>query len=170
MAEKKQEVSPAKAGGEIQRATPVRAISPFEEMDRLFEGFFPRGWMRPFHLDRPGWGELALPFEGKMPRLDVIERDTEVVVRAEVPGVEKKDLDVTVTDNAVTIKGQTSHETKEEKGDYRRCEISRGAFTRTVALPADVDGSKAKAVFKDGVLELTMPKVEKTKRHSIKLD
>jgi HSP20 family protein len=163
------ETKPA-AKGEVQKATPTRALSPFEEMDRLFEHFFPRGWMRPFHWERPSWSELALPFEGKLPRVDVIDRDTEIVVRAEVPGVDKKDLDVSMTDNTVTIKGSTSHEEKEEKGDYYRCETSRGSFTRTVALPGDVDSSKAKSKFKDGVLELTLPKVEKSKRRSIKID
>jgi len=101
--------------------------------------------------------------------VDVIDRDDEVVVKAELPGVEKKDLDVSVTETSVTIKGTTSHEEKEEKGDYYRCEISRGAYARTVALPSYVDADKAKASFKDGVLELTLPKVEKSKRRSIEI-
>jgi HSP20 family protein len=87
-----------------------------------------------------------------------------------VPGVEKKDLDISVGEDSVTIKGSTSKEEKEEKGDYYRREISRGSFIRTVALPATVDGTKAKASFKDGMLELTLPKTEKAKRHSVKLD
>jgi len=157
-------------GKEIQKAAPSRALSPFEEMDRMFEGFFPRGRLRPFRWEWPSWGELPAAFEGKMPKVDVIDRDEEILVRAEVPGVEKKDLDVSMTDNTVTIKGSTRHEEKEEMGDYYRCEISRGTFSRTVALPGGVDGSKAKASFKDGVLELTLPKLEKSKRHSIKLD
>jgi len=106
----------------------------------------------------------------KVPKVDVIDREGEVVVKAEIPGVEKKDIDISVGEDAVTIKGEIRHEEKEEKGDYYRCEISRGAFSRTVALPAAVDGAKAKANFKDGVLELTLPKVEKAKRHTIKLD
>jgi len=102
--------------------------------------------------------------------VDVIDRDDEVVVRAEVPGVEKDDLDVSVSDNAVTIKGETKREEKEEKGDYYRCEISRGTFARTVVLPDYVDSDSVKAKFEDGVLELTLPKVEKVKRRSIKID
>jgi HSP20 family protein len=104
-----------------------------------------------------------------MPKVDVIERDDEVIVKAELPGVDKKDLDVSVTENSVTIKGTTSHEEKEEKGDYYRCEISRDAYARTVALPSYVDADKAKANFKDGVLELKLPKVEKSKRRSIEI-
>ena len=155
---------------EIQSARPARTLSPLEEMDRMFENFFPRGWMRPFRREWPAWSELAAPFEGHMPKVDVIDRDDEVLVRAEVPGVEKDDLDVSVSDNSVTIKGNTRHEEKEEKGDYFRCEISQGSFARTVALPDYVDTQAAKAGFKDGVLELTLPKVEKAKRRSIKID
>jgi HSP20 family protein len=154
---------------ELQKAEPKRALSPFEEMDRLFEDYFSRGWMRPFRWEWPSLGEMAKPFEGKMPKVDVIERDDEVVVKAELPGIDKKDLDVSVTENSVTIKGSTSHEEKEEKGDYYRCEISRGAYARTVALPSYVDADKAKASFKDGVLELKLPKVEKSKRRSIEI-
>jgi len=165
----KTEVAKTK-GQEMQKAAPMRAMSPFEEMDRMFESFFPRAWMRPFRGELPIWSELAAPFEGKMPKVDVIDRDDEIVVRAEVPGVDKKDLDVSMTDDTVTIKGTTSHEEKEEKGDFYRCEISRGSFSRTVALPVGVDGAKAKAKFQDGVLELTMPKTEKAKRVSVKVE
>ena len=154
---------------ELQKAEPKRALSPFEEMDRLFEDYFSRGWMRPFRWEWPSLGEMAKPFEGKMPKVDVIERDDEVIVKAELPGVDKKDLDVSVTESSVTIKGTTSHEAKEEKGDYYRCEISRGAYARTVGLPSYVDADKAKARFKDGVLVLKLPKVEKSKRRSIEI-
>jgi HSP20 family protein len=154
---------------ELQKAEPKRALSPFEEMDRMFEDYFSRGWMRPFRWEWPSIGEMAKPFEGKIPKVDVIERDDEVVVKAELPGVEKKDLDVSVTENSVTIKGSTSHEEKEEKGDFYRCEISRGAYSRTVSLPSYVDADKAKATFKDGILELTLPKVKKSKRRTVEV-
>jgi HSP20 family protein len=157
-------------GQELQQARPARGLSPFEEMERMFDNYFSRGWLSPLRREWPSWAELAAPFEGKIPRVDVVDRDGEVVVKAELPGVDKKDLDITVTDNTVTIKGSTSHEEKEEKGDYYRCEISRGSFSRMVALPADVDSAKAKSKFKDGVLELTLPKLKKSKRHSIKID
>jgi HSP20 family protein len=170
--EKQETVSVEKKGQEIQvqRAAPARALSTIEEMERMFDNFFRRGSMRPFHWDWPSWSELAAPLEDKPPRVDVIDRDNEIVVRAEAPGVDKDNLDVTLSDNTITIKGSTSHEEKEEKGDYYRCEISRGSFTRTVALPADVDGSQAKASFKDGMLEVTMPKVTPAQRHTIKVE
>ena len=153
---------------EIQKA-PARALSPFEEMDRMFDQYFRRGWMRPWRFEWPSLPDVGLP-EMIVPKVDVIDRENEVVVKAEIPGVEKKDLDISVGEDTVTIKGSTRHEEKEEKGDYYRCEISRGAFSRTVALPATVDGGKAKGSFKDGVLELILPKVEKAKRHAVKVE
>lgn len=155
-----------------ERKLPVRAAWPFEEMEhameRMFEGWFPRRWLSPLRFDRPLASELA--FEAWMPKVNVIERDEEVVVRAELPGVEKKDLDISLTENALTLKGQTSREEKEEKGHYYRCEVSRGEFVRTLMLPAGVDTEKAKAEFKEGVLELTLPKLEKAKRRTLKLE
>lgn len=162
-------------GKEVQKAVPARVLGPFEEMERMmermFEGnLFSRGWMSPLRWERPLWRETTAPFEGRIPNVDVIDREDEVLVRVELPGVEKKDLQVSMSDSTVTIKASTKHEEKEEKGDYYRCEISQGSFARTVPLPAEVDGSKSKAKFKDGVLELTLPKIEKSKRRSISVD
>jgi HSP20 family protein len=156
-------------GKEVEKAAPApgRATTPFEDIDRLLESLSLRGWMRPMRMDWPGWGELQLPLEARMPRVDVVDREAEVVVRAELPGVDKKDLQVSATDNTVTIKGSSRHEEKEEKGDFYRCEISRGSFSRSVVLPAVVDGTKGSASFKDGVLELVLPKAEKAKRRNI---
>ena len=134
---------------------------PKEPVERLFDDFFGGQWLRP-----SAW-ERMLPEMPAMPSVDVIDRDDEVVVRAEVPGYKKEDIEISVSDSSLTIKGETKTEEKEEKGDYYRCEISRGAFTRTVELPAAVDDSKAKASMKDGMLELTLPKLEKSKRHTI---
>jgi len=158
-----------KRSQEIQKAAPARALSPFDEMDRMFDGFFRRGMMRPWRFEWPTFPEMALP-EMKIPKVDVVDRENEVLVKAEIPGVDKKDIDISVGEDTVTIKGETRREEKEEKGDYYRCEISHGAFSRTVALPAAVDGAEAKANFKDGVLELTLPKIEKAKRHSVKVE
>jgi HSP20 family protein len=161
----------ATKGKEVQRAESPRMLSPFEEMDRWFENAFPRGWMRPFQWGEwPMWGELARPFEARIPRVDVIDRDEEVMLRAELPGIEKKDLDISVTDNAVSIKATSSAEKKEEKGDYYRCEISRGSFSRTIALPSNVEAEKAAASFKEGILELTLPKVKKSQRRRVNVE
>lgn len=157
---------PAKAKAELRPAAPPRQLGRFEDLDRFFDQFLRRSWLRPWHLDWPSFPEFALP-ELKAPKVDVIDRDGEVVIKAEIPGVDKKDLDISVGDDSVTIKGETRKEEKEENGDYYRCEISRGSFSRTVALPAAVDGVKAAATFKDGILELTIPKVRAAKRHKI---
>ena len=154
----------------LKKQEPAATPSPFEEMEQFFDNYFSRGWMHPFRWTRPSWGDLPMPFEGKMPRVDVVDRDDEIIVKAEVPGVDKKDLDITVTENTVSIKGSTSHEEKEEKGDYYHCEISSGSFSRVVPLPSDVDAENAKSKFKDGVLELTLPKVKKTKRCTVKVE
>jgi len=155
---------------DLEKARPARALSPFGDMERMFENMFAPGWLRPMRWEWPSWSEVAAPFEGRTPKVDVIDRDEEVLVRAELPGVDKKDLDVSVSTSSVTIKASTRKEQKEEKGDYYRCEIAQGSFARTLALPADVDGDKAKAVFKDGVLELTLPKVAGSRKQSVKVE
>jgi len=173
MAASKEEMKHVQHSGKgkgIEAGRPMRALSPFDDMDSWFESFFPRGWPQAFRRGGPWWSESAAPFEGRMPKVDVIDRDDQVLVRAEVPGVEKNDLDVSVSDGAVTIKGHTKHEEKEEKGDYYRHEISRGAFARTVALPDYVNTEAVTAKFKDGVLELSLPKIEKAKRRNVKID
>ena len=136
----------------------------------MFGGVFPRARLRPLDWEWPTLGEMTSLVEAKMPKLDIVERDNEVVVRAELPGVDKKDIDVSVTDSTITIKGCTKKETREEKGDYFRSEISQGSFSRTATLPCDVDGKKAHATFTDGILELTIPKLEASKRHAIKVE
>lgn len=154
---------------EVQKVEPTHALSPFEEMERMFEQNFSRGWMHPFQFDWPSFSKMKA-FEGKTPSVDVIEKDDEIIVKAELPGVDKKDLDISVTNNTVTIKGTTSHEEKEEKGDYYRCEISRGSYSRTLSLPAEVDEDKTKAKFKNGILNLTLSKLKKSKRHNVKVE
>lgn len=167
--EGKGEQASAEKGQEIQKATSSGLMGSFEEMDQMFENSIREGWLQPWRFKWPSFPELAT-LETKLPKMDVIERDNEIIVRAEVPGVDKKDLDISVSDNTLTIKGSTRREEKDEKGDYYRHEISTRAYNRMVALPADVDGAKAKASFKDGMLELTLPKTGKVARHSIKLD
>jgi HSP20 family protein len=161
---------------EVQRVEPSRALSPFDEMerlweetDRLFGGVFPTPFRGGMLSGFPGLSRRALAAEEWLPRMDVIDRDEEVVIKAELPGVEKDDLDLSVSDNTVTLKGETKKEQKEESGKYYRCETCRGSFSRTVSLPYEVDASKAKASFTNGLLELNLPKKAKSKRHSIKI-
>jgi HSP20 family protein len=143
---------------------------PIAEMERAFDRFFGRNWPSVRR-----WGDFTaldnlFEAEGlRMPSLDVVDRDNEVLVRAEIPGVEKKDISVTLTDNLLTIKGQSKKEEKEEKGDYHRHEISSSSFARAVTVPASVDVSKTVANLKDGILEIKLPKIESSKRRNIEV-
>jgi len=164
--QEKHEVA-VKSGKAIEKA-PARMVSPFEDFERFFDQLAPRSWLRSMRWPRalaPELGEMEL----WAPRVDVIDRDNEVVVKVEVPGVKKEDVQISLTGNLMTIKGETKREEKEERGDYYRCEISRGTFTRMLTLPADVDDEKAKAELRDGMLEITLPKLEQAKRRDIKI-
>ena len=105
-----------------------------------------------------------------IPKIDVIDKDQEILVKAELPGIDKDDLDISVSSNQLVIKAKTMHESKEEDGDYVKREISRNEIYRSVLLPSDVDDSKVKSKFKNGVLSLTLPKHEGSQRRKIKVD
>ncbi|MFW2371507.1 MAG: Hsp20/alpha crystallin family protein [Gammaproteobacteria bacterium] len=167
---KKTDVTASKKGQDIQHVTPRSMFNPFEEMEHWLENAFPARWRRRFRGGWPSWDEFALPFEGRAPSVDIIDRDNEIQLRAEIPGVEKKDLDISVTEDSVSIKGSTEHEEVEEKGEYYRRETSSGSFSRTVMLPSEVDSSKVKAKFKNGVLEMTLAKVKQSKRQKISVE
>lgn len=155
-------------GKDLQTPQRGQLLNPFDEMDRWFDEMFPRNWMQPFF--RRGWPDFESPFGGKPPKVDVIDRDTEVVVRAELPGVHKEDLEVSLSDNMLTIRAHSRRETTDEKGHYHRREIATGELERSLRLPANVEGDKTKATFKDGVLELVAPKVAGAARQNIKIE
>ena len=159
-------VNKQKAAG---RSSPVHMMTPFEEMEHWFEDTFPMNWMRRHRMEMPSFGNLSASFDQRMPKVDVVDRDDEVFIKAEMPGIDKKDIEVSMTDNTITIKGTTSKEEKEEKGEYYRCEISQGSYSRSLALPAEVNVDKSEATFKDGVLELRLPKLERAKRRNLKV-
>ncbi len=152
--------------GAMQRSGPALPRT-FEDMEHLFDEYFPRPWMRRWGW--PSWGELTQPLERMAPRVDVIDRDDEVVIRAELPGVTKDDLDVSVDEHSITIKGSIRREEKKEEGEYYRAEIARGDFSRTIRLPSAVDAEKVEAKFRDGILELKMPKIAASKRQRIEI-
>lgn len=152
---------------QVQTARPL-TLNPFDEVEHLFEDFLNRGgWLQPFL--RRGLGDMESAL-GRTPRVDVIERDDEVVVKAELPGVSKDNLDVSIDENVLSIRASVHSEKKEEKGQYVRREMRRGEFQRNVRLPGQVAGDKATASFKDGVLEVTVPKTATSTRKSIKID
>jgi HSP20 family protein len=135
-----------------ERALATRGGDPLitlrNQINRLFEDFWSAPW-----LARGGEG-----FGGFWPQVDVTETDKEVKVCAELPGVDAKDVDVSVENGTLIIRGEKKYEREEnERGQYRM-ERSYGSFERSIALPAEVDEAKAKAEFKSGVLRLTLPK------------
>lgn len=152
---------------ELMEAVPRRELHLFDEMDRLFDAMFHRGWLRPFRESWPEWAGLGETFEMTAPRVDLIDREEELLVRAEVPGVEKKDLEVDLSGQMLTIRGERRREEKKEEGEYFRSEIARGSFSRTLRLPEEVDFEKARAEFADGMLEIHLPKTHKTERRRI---
>jgi len=136
------------------------------EMNRLFDDFF-----TDFSL-APRWGGRESAPTAFSPRVDVSETDKEVKISAELPGMDERDINVEMEDGAVTIRGE-KREDREDKGKnwYSR-EQSYGAFHRVIPLPASVDGEKAKAKFKKGILTVTAPKrgEEQTRRKDIAIE
>lgn len=158
---------------DIKETTPSparRIMSPFDDFDNLFTNLRNSDWMHPFHWPSAAQSHIPMFAEGKLPKVDIIDSDNDLLIRAELPGVDKKDLDISMTDNSVTLKASTSYEDKEEKADYFRSEIAHGEYSRTIGLPADVNIDKAKSSFKNGVLELTVPKVARSQRRNIKVE
>ena len=159
-------------GTETTPAKPARRsalMRPFEEMERMYDELMPRGWMRPLQMDWLPGRTLSPLFPHRMPAVDIIDRERDVLVRAEVPGVRKEDIKVSVSDHTLTIKGHTEHEEEEKRDDYYRHELSYGDFTRTLELPAAVDDAKVEATMKNGILEIRLPKLEPAKQREIEV-
>lgn len=151
---------------EMTEAVPRRDLTLFDEMDRLFDTMTHRGWMHPFRDIWPEWMAMEPTF-AITSKVDVVDREAEILVRAEVPGVEKDDLHVELAGDLLTITGERKQEETKEEGAYYRSEIARGSFTRTIRLPAEVSLDETQAELKDGVLEIHLPKTQKTERHRI---
>jgi HSP20 family protein len=144
----------------IARWTPMAHLASFQhEMNRMFDEFF-----------RGGNGEAAgTGLSSWTPAVDIHETDDGFVIKAELPGVSKDDVSVDVHQNTLTLRGQRKHEAEVKHERYHRVERAYGTFQRSFVLPAVVDQDKVQATFKDGVLELHLPKSEaaKPKRISI---
>ena len=117
-----------------------------QEMDRLFDRFF-----------EPQWGELPVLGDWA-PSLDLSETKEALVVKMEVPGMDPKDMQLSLQENLLTVKGEKKQEKDEKDEQYHRVERSYGAFTRAVRLPIAVDAQKVTASFKNGLLVVTLAK------------
>lgn len=157
---------PKKETKEIVKAEPSSLFSPFEEMEKRFEEFF----RRPFSFFGPSWfPEMRFEREIISPTVDIFEDGNDIVVKAELPGIKKEEIDVNITDNVITISGEKKKEEKVEKKNYYRMERSYGSFTRSFRLPAEVQTDNVKASFKDGILEIRAPKTEEAKQKEKKI-
>jgi HSP20 family protein len=104
------------------------------------------------------------------PRVDIVENDDNVTLMAEVPGMEKGEIKVSVEDDVLTISGEKKATSKEEKENYIRAEMYRGSFSRSFTLPDYVDSEKIKADYKNGILKVNLPKTEKAKPKEISVE
>jgi HSP20 family protein len=148
---------------------PSEIMPRAQEMERWFDRMVEDFWRRPFPtLLRPErWWPAEAGMMMRVPAVDVYEEQDDVVIKAEIPGLSKEDISVQVTDSTLTIKGEKKREEEVKEDDYYRCERSFGSFTRAVDLPCDVKADQVKASFKDGVLEVRMPKTEEAKKKAI---
>ena len=141
-------------------------------MDEFFEGMFPRRWTEgffsPFFMGRPVWGDFDEKFDF-FPKVDILDKDDSLVVRAEMPGVKKEDLDITIAGDRLVFEAKRDYEEEEKKEDFVRHEMAYGRLYRAVPLPVEVLGDEAKAELKDGVLEIFLPKVEATTPFKVKV-
>jgi HSP20 family protein len=128
-------------------------------MEDVFGRFF-RDWPFP---------KLFGEARGVAPALDMLDRRDEVVLRADLPGLEHKDIDVTVEEGMLTIRGERKGEKEAKEEDFYCCERWAGSFERSLALPPGVDAGKVKATFKNGVLEVRLPKAEKARGKRVEI-
>ena len=142
-----------------------KRTSDLERFNEDFDHFFDDFFGRPFSI---------LPFQHGMheftPRLDVLETDKDVKVTVEIPGMDEKDIDVSINNGILSISGEKSSEHEDKKGQYHRMERSYGSFRRDVLMPSEVDENKVEATFSKGVLEIRLPKITEENRKSRKIE
>jgi HSP20 family protein len=152
----------AKGKRQAGERSPLAEIARWEQqMERRFADLFSGRIARLWDEDDAEMTE---------PALDLFEDDNEIVVKAELPGMTKDDIQISFADNVLTIRGEKKKEEEESDKNYYRAERVYGAFVRSLVLPGEVNPDKARAVFKNGVLEIRMPKTEAAKKKEIKVN
>jgi len=131
-------------------------VSLRDDFDRLLENFFGRG---PIEKE-----------EFWAPVMDVVESNGNIEVKAELPGMKKEDIKVTVKDNILSVSGERKQEKETKDKTFHRIERYYGKFCRSIELPSEVDSDKVKATYKDGVLNITLPKPESAKPKQIEVE
>jgi len=141
----------------------LRPAMSLRDFDKWFDNALPRPFT-PFFPRLRGSVEDEL-----MPEVDMFESDGKLILKAELPGMKKEDIEVTLTDGSITISGEKKKEDEIKRKDYYKLERSYGSFRRTFSLPTEVRGDKVKSTFKDGVLEVIMPKSDEAKSKEVKV-
>ncbi len=152
------------------RSVPVErtVVDPFERFVERFFADFPR-----LPWPRIEWPELWRPLremELKVPAVDIYDEGDNLVVNAELPGLNKDQVEVQLSDRTLTIKGEKKRSEEVRESDYYRSERSFGSFIRTLTLPVEVKADAATASFKDGVLEIRLPKTEEPGKRPRKIE
>jgi len=130
-----------------------------DEIDHIFDNFFGRGRKG----ERQGSGLRS-------PAVDMEETDKEIIVKAEMPGLEPNDFQISLTENTLTIKGEKKEEKEEKKRNYHMVERRYGSFYRSIPLPCNVETDKVEANYKKGILEITLPKAKVAKVKQINVN
>jgi HSP20 family protein len=142
---------------------PFRALQRFaDEMDRLFDDF---GTGRRGRI--PFWGESGI--QTWDPEVEVFQKNNELTIRADLPGLKRDEISVELNDDAITIQGERKREREEEREGFYRSERSYGSFCRVIPLPQGAIAEEAKANFRDGVLEITMPAAPTSKARRLEI-
>lgn len=127
-----------------------------DEMERIFESFF---------------GDYPVMREGfRAPAIDISENNGTIEVKAEIPGLEKDDIKISVRDNMLSITGERKQESETKDKKFHRIERFYGKFSRKIRLPADIDADKVKATYKDGILNISLPKPASMKTKEIEVE
>lgn len=153
-----------KKGSEAKPHQESGSLMSLNTIDHFFEDFLSRNWHRLTDWNMP------IVLETHLPRVDIVEHDHVIEVHAALPGARKENLDISISNQSITIRANIDAAPKEDVQDkYYRQEIIRGELHRTLSLPEEVDGDKAKASLKDGILTVTIPRTEKNKRKIIEV-
>ncbi len=153
---------PRKGVVDVKRTAPLA-----HSMEEFFEDFPPRRWMETFEPFGLKW-PMGIDFERSF-RVDILDREKELIVRAELPGVEKDDVEVTIMGNRLMIEAEREFEEEEKKETFYRHELGYGDLMRTIVLPVEVDVDHIEAELKDGILNVVLPKIQAAERHTVKV-
>lgn len=155
---------------EVGRGQEMRPFT--HSMEEFFENRFPRRWMEGFFDPEawkgPFWNDFDETFE-VFPKVDILDRDDSLVIRAEMPGIKKDDIDITIAGDRLTFEAKREFKEEEKKDEFYRHEMAYGRLFRSVHLPVEVMTDDAKAELKDGILEIYLPKVEATTPYRVKV-